>query len=320
MTSIESDSRRESSNMNDNITPQQQPFTPSLGLKWWMNKMKKTSSDNNKNSSSSNTNHNNPNNNNPMDLYSSQENRKSGNDTLSTVSISELTTATGGSSFFGISSHYGHEVDSSLRVLGPGGANSEISSIFSADVQSNASIRSKPWISKELSPNHIDGHSEFYHDEDDEDEDDEDNEESDDHNNNNNKTYDEDDNGDKRENKNNNKYNEPHNHNHNQDDNNNNSENNLNGKKYNENEKPKNNNYNINNNVQIKIEDCVHSQLADSHNTTESFATNQEYQPLYSIDDQRSSFPDEKQRQWGENGNSAQRLAKIKAGLFFNRK
>ncbi|CAO3597599.1 unnamed protein product [Absidia cylindrospora] len=73
---------------------------------------------------------------------------KSLNDATSIVSISGIT-----GSYFGMSSVNGYDIDSSLRVHHYG-ASSERSSFLSDDIQSNASIKSKPWASQLISSNH----------------------------------------------------------------------------------------------------------------------------------------------------------------------
>ncbi|KAI8078840.1 uncharacterized protein BX664DRAFT_342841 [Halteromyces radiatus] len=120
--------------MNSSMT-EISTFTPSLGLRYWMNKMKRTSTPQeeiNKLPETSSTKGN-------TDIG----NKQSTNDTQSAVSISGITT----SSYFGIGSVHGGDIDSSLRVHHQC-ASSERSSFLSDDIQSNASIKSKPWISK----------------------------------------------------------------------------------------------------------------------------------------------------------------------------
>ncbi|ORZ13692.1 hypothetical protein BCR42DRAFT_394096 [Absidia repens] len=138
-------------------------FTPSLGLRYWMNKMKRTAS---KAAGQDNNDHDDDNDNpikhsSPTEVLSSPTTtatkgnmdiqslgNKSLNDATSTVSISGIT-----GSYFGMSSMNGYDIDSSLRVLHYG-ASSERSSFLSDDIQSNASIKSKPWISQLISSTH----------------------------------------------------------------------------------------------------------------------------------------------------------------------
>ncbi|CAO3627086.1 unnamed protein product [Cunninghamella echinulata] len=227
-----------------------------------------------------NNNHSGP----PIDSLYVQANGKSTNDTVSTASISGLTATTIESSYYGIGSHYGgYEVDSSLRVLGPG-ANSEISSVFSADIQSNASIRSKPWVSKELSPptdDYFKNNSEYDDDDDDVDKNEKD---TDDYKENRSNNY-----TDKR-------------------------------KKYKENQYDTDGDDKID--INIKVDDFDDGRAIDSNKATDSKTP-----PLYANDDQliqqqqpQADADEKQQRRWSENGNSTQRLAKIKAGLFFSRK
>ncbi|ORZ16294.1 hypothetical protein BCR42DRAFT_414747, partial [Absidia repens] len=116
-------------------------FTPSLGLRYWMNRMKRANSTNTQDTN---------------DKISSKSVATDGiyarstNDTTSAISVSGTTTH----SFFGVDSVHAYDIDSSLRVLHHqhvgGCASSERSSFMSDDIQSNASIKSKPWVSQLL--------------------------------------------------------------------------------------------------------------------------------------------------------------------------
>ncbi|SAM03541.1 hypothetical protein [Absidia glauca] len=140
-------------------------FTPSLGLRYWMNKMKRTDSISKPTTD-------------PTQLTTtthviapspsmkekteaiyilsngiqgrSRVNNNANNDTQSAVSISGITTSSYFGGGLGSSSMNGYDIDSSLRVLHQGGTSSSArsSSFLSDDIQSNASIKSKPWISQ----------------------------------------------------------------------------------------------------------------------------------------------------------------------------
>ncbi|KAI8062376.1 hypothetical protein BC940DRAFT_370256 [Gongronella butleri] len=118
----------------------QDSFTPSLGLRWWMNKMRKSKPpkaeptcqiDDDVHDAAGDS---------VMDddVYLNFV-RIGQNDSVSNLSASEKASA----SNLGVS----QDLASSLRVLYPY-ASSETESCISEDIKSNASIKSKPWVSK----------------------------------------------------------------------------------------------------------------------------------------------------------------------------
>lgn len=140
-------------------------FTPSLGLRYWMNKMKRTDSiskptmDPTQLTTTTHVTAPSPSRKEKTEaIYilgngiqgRSRVNNSANNDTQSAVSTSGITTSSYFGGGLGSSSMNGYDIDSSLRVLHQGGTSSSAksSSFLSDDIQSNASIKSKPWISQ----------------------------------------------------------------------------------------------------------------------------------------------------------------------------
>ncbi|ORX49109.1 hypothetical protein DM01DRAFT_1338294 [Hesseltinella vesiculosa] len=126
----------------------QETFSPSLGLRWWMNRIRRNKKqipnqqDNGLDSDNTYLKH--------ADSSIDYDDQHLNvirigqqTDTVSYVSVSDKTSLQSGQA-----GTLQHDMASSLRVLYPSCASSENSSRISEDIKSNASIKSKPWVSQ----------------------------------------------------------------------------------------------------------------------------------------------------------------------------